>query len=91
MERRRAEQGREHRYEYTHQLLDQLAPIQLAAVTHLLEVLTDPVSGSLANAPVDTESISTAEAAELDEAHAAIQRGEGTTHEDILREYGIRR
>ena len=77
--------------EHAHQMLDQLAPSQLADVAHLLEVLTDPVSRSLANAPFDTEPISAAEAAELDEAHAAIQRGEGITHEDMLREYGISR
>lgn len=77
--------------EHAHQMLDQLDPSQLAAVAHLLEVLTDPVSRSLANAPFDTEPISAAEAAELDEAHAAIQRGEGFSHEDMLREYGISR
>ena len=77
--------------EHAHQMLDQLDPSQLAAVAHLLEVLTDPVSRSLANAPFDTEPISAAEAAELAEAHAAIQRGEGIAHEDMLREYGIGR
>jgi hypothetical protein len=77
--------------EHAHQLLDQLAPTQLAAVPHLLEVLTDSVARSLANAPFDSEPISAAEAAELDEAHAAIQRGEGITREDMLREYGISR
>jgi hypothetical protein len=74
--------------ERAHQMLD---PSQLAAVAHLLEVLTDPVSRSLANAPYDTEPLSAAEAAELDEAHAAIQRGEGIAHEEMLREYGISR
>ena len=77
--------------EHAHQMLDQLDPSQLAAVAHLLEVLTDPVAGSLANAPFDTEPISAAEAAELDEAHAAIQHGEGIAHQDMLREYGISR
>ena len=77
--------------EHAHQMLDQLDPTQLAAVTHLLEVLTDPVSRSLANAPFDAEPISASEAAELDEAHAAIQRGDGITHEDMLREFGISR
>ena len=77
--------------EHVHQMLDQLDPSQLAAVAHLLEVLTDPVSRSLANAPFETEPISSAEAAELDEAHAAIKRGEGIAHEDMLREYGISR
>lgn len=77
--------------EHAHQMLDQLDASQLAAVAHLLEVLTDPLARSLANAPFDTEPVSAAEAAELDEAHAAIQRGEGIAHEDMLREYGISR
>ena len=72
-------------------MLDQLDPTQLAAVTHLLEVLTDPVSRSLANAPFDAEPISATEAAELEESHAAIQRGEGVSHEDMFREFGILR
>lgn len=86
-----AEQEIEDMNEHAHQMLDQLDPSQLAAVAHLLEVLTDPVARSLANAPFDTEPISAAEAAELDEAHAAIQRGEGIAHQDMLREYGISR
>ena len=77
--------------EHAHQMLDQLDASQLAAVAHLLEVLTDPLARSLANAPFDIEPVSAAEAAELDEAHAAIQRGEGMAHEDMLREYGISR
>ena len=77
--------------EHAHQMLDQLDASQLAAVAHLLEVLTDPLARSLANAPFDIEPVSAAEAAELDEAHAAIQRGEGIAHEDMLREYGISR
>ena len=77
--------------EHAHQMLDQLDASQLAAVAHLLEVLTDPLARSLANAPFDIEPVSAAEAAELDESHAAIQRGEGIAHEDMLREYGISR
>ena len=75
--------------EHVHQMLDQLDTSQLAAVAHLLEVLTDPISRSLAAAPFDHEPVAASEAAELDEAHAAIQRGEGTAQEDMLREYGI--
>jgi hypothetical protein len=65
--------------EHPHQMIEQL------------EVLTDPLSRSLANAPFDSEPVSAAEAAALDEAHAAIQRGEGIAHQEILREYGISR
>jgi hypothetical protein len=77
--------------EHANQVLDQLDTSQLAAVSHLLAVVTDPLSRSVASAPVDEEPISAAEAAALDEAHAAMQRGEGISHEELLREFGISR
>lgn len=73
------------------ELLDRLGPGQLAAVAKLVEVMTDPVTASLVNAPVETEPISAEEAAALDEAHAAIVRGEGIPHEEILREFDLAR
>jgi hypothetical protein len=72
-----------------HQLLDQLDQGQLFAVAQLLEVMADPIARSLANAPIEDEPITPDEAAALDAAHAAIQRGEGTPHEEILREFGL--
>ena len=72
-----------------HQLLDQLDQGQLTAIAQLLEVMTDPVARSLANAPFEDEPTSPEEAASLDSAHAAIQRGEGASHEEILREFGV--
>jgi hypothetical protein len=75
--------------QHVHKLVDQLDAGQLAAVGQLLEVMTDPLARSLANAPVETEPISEEEAAALDEAHAAIARGEGIPHEEILREFGL--
>ena len=59
------------------------------AVGRLLEVMMDPVSRSLANAPVDDEPISEEEAAALDKAHASIERGEGIPHEEMLSEFGL--
>jgi hypothetical protein len=72
-----------------HELIDQLDAGQLAAVGKLLEVMTDPVARSLAGAPVEADRVSTEEAAALDDAHAAIESGEGIPHEDILREFGL--
>jgi len=40
-----------------------------------------------ASAPVDEAPITPAAA--LNSAHAAIQRGEGIPHEEILREFGL--
>ena len=76
--------------QHAHQLLEQLDTSQLAAVVQLLEVMTDPLARSLANAPVDREPATAEEAAALDEAHASIARGEGIPHEDILREFGLK-
>ncbi len=77
--------------QYVHQLIDQLDAGQLAAVEQLLEVMTDPVARSLAGAPMETAPVSIEEAAALDEAHAAIERGEGILHEEILQEFGLAR
>jgi hypothetical protein len=75
--------------QHVHELVDQLDAGQFTAVGQLLEVMTDPVARSLASAPVETEPISEKEAAELDEAHAAIERGEGIPHQEIQREFGL--
>jgi hypothetical protein len=75
--------------QHVHELIDQLDPGQLAAVGKLLEVMTDPVARSLAGAPVEADPVPVEEAAALDDAHAAIGRGEGIPHEDILREFGL--
>jgi hypothetical protein len=66
-----------------HRLLDQLAPGQLEVVTRLLEVLIRSGVGE------DSETPSAATAAELDQARAEIERGEGISHEDVLREFGL--
>ncbi len=73
-----------------HQLIDQLDPAQVSAVVPLLQfMLLDPVSRSLAGAPVEQEPISGEEAAALDQARASLDRGQGISHEDILREFGL--
>jgi hypothetical protein len=73
-----------------HDLIDRLDPAQLSAVVPLLQImLLDPVSRSLAAAPVEGEAISPDEAAALDQARASLDCGEGVSHEDILREFGL--
>jgi len=54
-------------------------------------MLLDPVSRSLAAAPVEQDPVSPEEAAALGEARAALDRGERISHEDILREFGLTR
>ena len=72
-----------------HDLIERLAPTQISAVVHLLEVMTDPVAHSLANTPVDDEPVSEDEAREIAAARASLDRGEGIPHEKVLAEFGL--
>jgi hypothetical protein len=72
-----------------HDLIERLAPSQISAVVHLLQVMTGPLSRALASAPVEEEEITSETAAALDRARASLARGEGIPHEDILREFGL--
>ncbi len=72
-----------------HQLLDQLDAGQLAAVVHLLQVMTDPVARAIANAPVDDEPLTAEEIKALDEAREWAKHNAGIPHEQVLAELGI--
>jgi hypothetical protein len=72
-----------------HALLDMLSAEKLNAVRSLLEVMVEPLSRSLALAPVEDEEITPETAAALDRARASLARGEGIPHEEILREFGL--
>lgn len=74
-----------------HELLDRLGPAQFDAVVKLLEVMVEPLSRSLALAPVEEEEITPETAAALDCARASLARGEGIPHDEILREFGLSR
>ena len=72
-----------------HDLIERLAPSQISAVVHLLEVMTDPVTRSLANAPLDDEPITAEEIKALDEAREWLKHNEGIPHEQVLADLGI--
>jgi len=72
-----------------HALLDMLPDEKLAAVRSLLQVMVEPLSGSVASAPVDEEEITSETAAALERSRASLARGEGIPHEEILREFGL--
>ncbi len=75
-----------------HQLLDRLGPAQFTAVAQLLEVLTtgqEPLRHSLSKASEEDDEITAETAAALDSARASLERGEGISHEEILREFGL--
>ncbi|HKI10505.1 MAG TPA: hypothetical protein VKA02_00220 [Candidatus Acidoferrum sp.] len=75
--------------EHAHELIERLAPSQVTAVVGLLEAMLDPVSRSLANAPLDDEPVSEEEAREIAAARASLDRGEGIPHKQVLAEFGL--
>ena len=75
--------------QHAHQLLDQLASGQMDAVVHLLEVITDPLTAALANAPVDDEPFTDAERQAVAEADEWIRHNKPIAHEEVLAELGL--
>jgi hypothetical protein len=75
--------------QHAHELIDRLPQAQLTAVVGLLEAMLDPVSRSLANAPIDDEPVSKEEARDIASARAALDRGEGVPHEQVLADFGL--
>lgn len=72
-----------------HLLLDVLADEKIPAVRSLLEVMVEPLSRSLATAPVEDEDLTPETAEALDRARASLARGQGVSHEEVLREFGL--
>jgi hypothetical protein len=72
-----------------HALLDMLPREKLTAVRNLLEAMVEPLSRSLASAPVEDEEVTPEKAAALERARASLAGGEGVPQEDILREFAM--
>ena len=72
-----------------HLLIDALPEKKLSAIHSLLEVLVEPLSRSLALAPVEEEGLTPETMAALNRAGSALDCGESVPHEEILREFGL--
>ena len=72
-----------------HDLLDALPEEKLNAVRNLLEVMVEPLSRSLAAAPIEEEDLTPETAEALDQSRASLARGEGISHQEVLREFGV--
>jgi len=66
-----------------HRLLDQLGPVQLAAVVHLLETMVS--AGS------DSDTLSEAERKAVAEADEWLRHNEPVPNEDVLADFGLTR
>jgi hypothetical protein len=85
------ERNRTQERQQAHALLDMLPDEKLNAVRTLLEVMVEPLSRALALASVDEEELTAEMAAALDRARASLARGEAIPHDEILREFGLKK
>ena len=72
-----------------HALLDMLPDEKLNAVRNLLEVLLDPVSRALANAPIDDEPITEDEERAVAEAREWLKHNPGIPFEQLVADLGF--
>lgn len=73
-----------------HEIIERLPESELSAALNYLEFLAaDPAMRALLTIPPDDEPYTHEQKARDAEAIAAIERGEGASHEDVLREFGL--
>jgi len=70
-----------------HELLDRVPASDLPTARKILQALVTPMRFAVLTAPLDDESESEEERAEVEEARA--EQGPGTPHEEVLREFGL--
>jgi hypothetical protein len=75
--------------QHAHQLIEHLGPDQVAAVVHVMELLLDPVSLALANAPPEDEEISEDEKCAVAEAVESLKLNPGIPFEHVVAELGF--
>jgi len=75
--------------EHAHELIERLAPNQVAAVVGLIEAMLDPVSRAVTQAPLDDEPLTADEERALDEARDWLKQNAPIPHEQVLAELGF--
>jgi hypothetical protein len=75
--------------EHAQQLLSRLAPDQVAAVVHLMDVMLDPVSRALANAPFDGEPVTEEEERAVAESREWFRHNPGIPFEQVVAGLGF--
>ena len=75
--------------QHAHRLLDELGPGQFEAVVRLLEVMTDPATVSIANAPIDDEPVSEEEERAVAASKEWFKHNAGIPFEDVAAELGF--
>jgi hypothetical protein len=75
----------------SHELLDMLPDDKMSAVRALLEVMVEPLSDSLANAPVDDEELAPEVVTLLQQRSAGSTAGNDIAHGEVKGEFGFKK
>lgn len=74
-----------------HDLVDRIAEDELPTAKRFLEYLaTNPAYRAALSAPLDDEPVTEADGAAIARAHDEVRSGKVVSHEEILREFGLR-
>ena len=74
---------------HVHALVDQLPPVQLAALESLLQSMLDPFSRKLALAPIDDEPFTDEDRQAVAEADEWLKHNEPIPLENVLSDFGL--
>ena len=77
--------------QHAHELIERLEESQVMTAIRFLEfMMLDPVSRSLATAPVDEEPLTEEEEQALNASKEWFKHNQGIPHEEILAEFGLK-
>jgi hypothetical protein len=77
--------------QHAHELIERLEASQVVTAVRFLEfMMLDPVSRSLATAPVDDEPLTEEEEQALNASKEWFKHNQGIPHEEILAEFGLK-
>ncbi len=77
--------------EHAHELIERLPVDQISTVVRFIEfMLLDPVSRSLAAAPMDDEPVTEEEVQAVDASKEWFRHNRGIPHEEVLAEFGLK-
>lgn len=75
--------------EQAHELIDRLAPSQVAAIVSVLQAMLDPVAKAIATAPVDDEPETADEREAVAGSKESFEQHAGFSNEQLMTELGI--
>ena len=75
--------------QHVHELIDQLPPVQLAALEAILQSMLDSLSRKLAGAPIDDEPFTEEDRLAVAEADEWIKHNQPIPLENVLADFGL--